>query len=79
MIIYLGIWYTTVCSRAKEMIMKKQDTFEKTYKKYAFAPLVASGIRLASLIIGPAKRNKPASSNSNSKNRPAGGAIGQAA
>ena len=39
--------------------MPKQNTFEKTYKHYAFAPLVTLGIKIAAWIVGsphPTKR-----------------------
>ncbi len=62
--------------------MKKQDTFEKTYKKYPFAPLVVIGVRLAALIAGSTKPHKTAShreAGRNGKSRPGGGVVGQAA
>lgn len=53
--------------------MTKQNTFEKTYKKYAFAPLVTLGIKAAARIVGPASSNKTG------HDRPARGIVGQAA
>ena len=53
--------------------MTKQNTFEKTYKHYTFAPLVTLAIKIAAWIVGSTSSNKTG------HDRSAGGAVGQAA
>ena len=60
-------------ARAKETIMTKQNTFEKTYTNYTFAPLVTLGIKIAAWLVGSASSNKAGHDSST------GGVVGQAA
>ena len=59
--------------------MNKQSTFENTYKNYTFAPLVAFGIWVASLITAEAKGDGAGSVPGTRKDPTASGPVGQAA
>lgn len=57
--------------------MNKTESYETTYTRYPFAPLVELGLALAAWLKGTA--NKPGNSGNADKSRPVTGAIGHAA
>lgn len=57
--------------------MNKTESYETTYTRYPFAPLVELGLALAAWLKGTA--NKPGNSGNANKSRPVTGAIGHAA
>jgi hypothetical protein len=57
--------------------MNKTETYETTYTRYPFAPLVELGLALAAWLKGTA--NKSGNSGKAKQSRPFTGAIGHAA